>query len=151
MHSCSRMMARPFGNGLIHLPEKWEDHDNYLPSSVFPFKRGRANGSLQPPVHLPGMCAWKKKVMIKVMLLTIQIRTAGRVQTVKWASLRQWPFDLVRKLVCVFSSTHSKLQESQESQEWTVPHSCTLGYFLQTTLILGLISAHTHTHMAEIN
>lgn len=87
-----------------------------------------------------------EEVMIKVMLLTIQIRAAGRVQTVEWASLRQWPFDLVRKLVGVFSSTHSKLQESQE---WTVPHSCTLGYFLLTTFILALIS--TGTHMAEIN
>lgn len=62
------------------------------------FKQSHADGSLQPPVHLPGMCGRKKKkkvmkavldFLIKVMLLTIQIRALGRVLYVDRAMLEQ--------------------------------------------------------------
>lgn len=146
MQLCSQLMARPFGNGLIHLLGKWEDRDNYLPSNMSSFKWSHSSGLLQPPIHLPGMCSWKK-VMIKVMLLMIQIRASECAPNAEWALLEQWTIWFQRKLVreVLFQRNWSVL----ESQEWTsttIAYSCILGWFPQT----AFIQTDRHTHVVEI-
>lgn len=82
-HSCSRLMARLFGNGLIHLPGKWEDRNNYLPSRAVPT-------ALCGLRFILPECAPERSyessvgLLIKVMLLTTQIGAAGRALHVDW-------------------------------------------------------------------
>lgn len=78
-------------NGLIHLPGKLEDRNNYLPSNMSSFQTEPCPPAARcSPKFISLECAVERSYessvgrLIKVMLLTIQIRAAGCAQCVEW-------------------------------------------------------------------